>query len=73
VDAPVASLLGAGEGIRHRTGGSLGAGYAWSLPAVSTAGVQYAVWLSAMAFPDPLGPHVYGVLEHQFTLDFGKS
>lgn len=69
---PLGSLVGAGEGIEHRSGGDLGLGYVWHLPAVSTSGVHYGIWLSAVAFPDAGGPHVYGVLEHEITLDFGK-
>lgn len=69
LDNVLAATLGSWEGIRHRSGADLGLGLSWDLPAGS-APISTSLEASVIAFPDPAGPQLYGVLQHLVTFHF---
>lgn len=72
VSDPVGTVIGAGDGIGHRSGLDAGVGYRWTLPAVSTSAVHVGVAGMGIWLPDDDGPRVYGVIETLLTVDLGK-
>ncbi len=73
VEAPIGSTFGAAPGIVHRSGADVGTGLRFPLPAVSTAGLYYAVWAQALVFPHGSDTAIYGVVEQLLVVDFGKK
>ena len=68
----LAATLGSWEGIRHRSGADLGLGLSWELP-TGSAPVSTSLEASVIAFPDRVGPQVYGVLQHLVTFHFAGA
>lgn len=69
---PVGATFGVSEGITHRSGFEVGAGWSWALPAVTTTGVATSLAAHAVILPDAGGPVVYGLIEQRFTVQLGR-
>ncbi len=65
----LAATFGSWEGIRHRSGADLGVGLSWDLP-TGSAPLSTSLEASVIAFPDALGPPLYGVVQHLVTFHF---
>jgi hypothetical protein len=71
--APMGSMMGSANGIRHRSGLGLGLGYDLVVPDRTLDDrLGIAFDLSGAVFPDDNGPAVYGFFETAVTLDLGK-
>lgn len=73
-DQPVASIIGAAPGIRHRSGGELALGVAGALNPDETDGRMGAfAEVAAVGFPDHNGPRIYGQAEVGLSLALGRD
>lgn len=72
-EAPLRSLIGSGEGIRHRSGLEIGGGLDLPVPErLLDDRLGFVLDLGVGAFPDPQGPHVYVFLEQGWSIDLGR-
>jgi hypothetical protein len=75
--SPVASLSGTADGIRHRSGAEVGAG--WTYSNVGRLPFTWLDWLGAwtevslQVFPDASGPRAYVLIEYGLTVDLGRA